>query len=163
MSSRLVLVAVIWVVIFGGTGMFLRMDTPAAPSAAMHEPDVREAGGNFSLEITTSFALARDPFALTAGVENTDPLVVTLSGKELFSAESLPSGETLIISPLKGVVKGGNEFFVQASPPVDDTGQSHALRLRFLRGGAVLAEKTFWSDDGAAIAGALHVTVEDPS
>ncbi len=162
MSSRLALVAAIWVLVMGGTALFLHLDAPGAgPRPLLPRPEA--ATGDHALEISTSFALARDPFALTVDADQGRALTVRLSGSIVLEADAMPSGGVLRIAPIPGLLAGVNEFHVLATPPVDPGGQSevrHALRLRLLRGAEVVAEQTFWAEQGAPVSGTLHMHLE---
>jgi hypothetical protein len=162
MSSRLALVAAIWVLVMGGTALFLRLDTPGAgPRPLLPRPET--VTGDHALEITTSFALAPDPFALTADADQGRALTVRLSGRIVHEADAMPPEGVLRISPIPGLLEGANEFHVQATPPADQGDRPevrHALRLRFLRGAEVVAERTFWAARGAPVSGSLHVLLE---
>lgn len=162
MSSRLALVAAIWVLVMGGTGLFLRLDAPGAvPRPLLPRPEA--VTGDFALEISTSFALAPDPFALTVDAAQGRALTVRLSGTVVHEADAMPPEGVLRIAPIPGLLAGANEFHVLATPPLDQAGRPevpHALRLRLLRGEEVIAEQTFWAALGAPVGGTLHVHLE---
>lgn len=153
MSIRLGLVALIWLVILGGTVLFMRGETPQA-TAQM--PQVQTLDAPFSLEVTTTFPLETDPFALTVDEAPEAALQVTMGGNTLFAATEMPAGEPQTISDLPELIQGQNEFLVRATPPMDTT-QNYAVRLQLLRAGQPLASKTFWAANGAPVVGALHV------
>ncbi len=146
----------------GGTGLFLRLDTPGVVPPPLL-PHAEAATGDFALEITTSFALAPDPFALTVDTAQDRALTVRLSGSIVHEADAMPPEGVLRIAPIPGLLVGINEFHVLATPPVDQMDKSevrHALRLRLLRGDAPIAEQTFWAPRGAPVSGTLHVLLE---
>lgn len=165
MSWRLGLAACIWLVIVGGVSLFMRQENQAATAMAPPERHTTYAAGDFSLEVTTTFPLQPDPFALTADDSGQQAaLNISLGGQRIFSAEELPAHLPRRIHPLPDLVLGKNEFLVTATPPLDavDNTASYAVRLRLLRGDAPVAQDTFWASQGATITGALRVDLAQP-
>jgi len=156
MSMRLGLVALIWLCILGGAIGFMHVE---APTAMVPVPEVRRVAGDYSLEVTATFPLEPDPFALTVDGAPAGVLTVSYDGETIFAPERLQPHEPRRISPLPDMMAGVNEFLVSAAPPVG--AESHAVRLRLFRGDVPLAEETFWAAQGAHITGALRVDANE--
>lgn len=142
---RVLLALAVWIVTLGGVGLFVRSYQPAGPAVALAAR--RPAAGVYALELTTSFSAQRDPFTLAPEDSDTQPpaVLVKLAGQELLRrTEDLPAGQAVVV-PAPGLVVGENEFYLEARPPIDQSHQAHALRVRILRDGQPVAEKTFWS------------------
>lgn len=153
-----------WVVIAGGVHVYLERRAPPPPPAAFV---ARQAQGVYALEVTPSFGVAPDPFALDLGEGEAKPaLVVRLQGKDVLRAsEKLEPGKPVLVSPLEGLVIGRNEFYVTANPPQDAIGRANAVRVRVLRDGRPLdgAERTLWSVAGTAVEGTFTLDVPEPA
>ncbi|NUN47512.1 MAG: hypothetical protein HUU15_01615 [Candidatus Brocadiae bacterium] len=147
---RLLLAALAWVVCVGGVALW----TSARTAVGSGTPPARAgAEGVFTVEATVSFAAEPDLFALETEGEKAAALRVTVNGAEVLRAESrvLP-GRPLVSAPAPAVFAGRNELFVQAHPPQRDLARSHAVRIRVLRDGEPVAERTFWTVPGTPLA-----------
>ena len=150
---RIGLVAVIWVVLIGGMIVYLHhRDIPDLAAGTAIE--LRTAEGNYVLEIITTFAVEPDPFALQVDQsEKPTALVVRLGGREILRrTDRLEAGTPIRVEPIVGVVEGTNEIYLEASPPLEQSAKSHAVRVRVLRDGRPVAEETFWSLPGGKVA-----------
>ena len=112
--------------------------------------------------VTTSFAVEPDPFALQSDAgEKPHALLVKLNGREILKrTESFPGGTPVQTDHVEGIVEGLNELYVEANPPLDQAGRSHAVRVRVLRDGRPVLERSFWSEPGARIATTFALSVE---
>jgi hypothetical protein len=149
----------IWIALVGGLGLY--MSTRPVPEE-LPAYERSQAEGAFSLEITTSFTAAPDPFALrTEEAPEATSLIIQLNGKEVFrSTGRLDAGRTIEMKPLRGLVIGENEFYIEANPTLEQAMHAHALRIRLLRGAETLAERTFWSGEGVRLATVFSVTIQ---
>lgn len=156
---RLVLTAVIWVVLVGGLAlyMFNRTAVQSASELNLHTPS-----GDFAVEVTTTFPLEPDPFALRSeGSDEAPALVVRVNGREVLrKTERVEPGEPIRVEPIPGFAQGANEVFVEANPRLDMAGRSQAVRVRVLQDTNVLADRSLWSDQGNRIAAAIAVNVD---
>ncbi|MBE7462319.1 MAG: hypothetical protein HS116_02390 [Planctomycetes bacterium] len=162
---RLALVAAIWAILVGGVHGYLHLRTDARPA-----PDARferaEAAGRYELEVTASFSwraedAAPDPFALKAATSAAPPLAFKLDGQDLpVWSQPLEAGQPVRTAPLPGVKTGIVEFLVRAAPPPDEAQRRHALRLRLLRDGEALDERTFWTEPGLGLTATFAVRVD---
>lgn len=156
---RPLLAACIWIVLVGGLALYMGTQQ-AAPTPREFAP--QEAGGVFALEVTTSFAAEPDPFALRLDdAQQAAAVLVRLNGKDVLRRTGrLDSGTPLRVEPIAGIVTGRNEFYVEANPPTDQPTQAHAVRVRVLRDGESVAERTLWSENGARIAATFELSVD---
>jgi len=148
---RIALAAVLWIVLVGGLFAFLAANAPIEPAPAQAHP---AAPGSYTVELTASFALGPDPFALEPSAAG---LTRLLRGRaRLSEAGPRAAGEPLLAA-LDGLQAGRNELFVRAAPPLAAGDRAHALRVVLRRGAEIVAERTFWSEPGGPLAGTLAV------
>jgi hypothetical protein len=154
---RFVLVAVLWAVIVGGLSWYTAR--PAASAASYGPPAAVLAAGAWSLDVTTTFAIAPDPFALDVGDAAPAGLVVRLNGAEVLRrSEEVAAGAAVTVSPLPGLrAAGPNAFHLEAAPPVEALGQAHAVRVRLQRDGVTVAERSFWSEPNGPLAASFTI------
>jgi hypothetical protein len=153
---RPVLAVVIWIVLVGGLGLYVRSHE-AVKTAQSFQSTL--AQGAYALEITPTFAAEPDPFALRTEEGEAPPaLIVKLNGRELVKlTERVEAGAPIMIEPLKGLVEGSNEVYLEANPPIKETGRSNAVRVRVLRDGIPVSDRSFWSVQGSKIATTMLV------
>lgn len=162
MSTRLALVALVWLVIIGGTALLQQKETPKSSTEAPTEISVQ---GDYSLELTPTFKTEKDPFALQDDDSQPSAVTVAVSGKQFFASDALDADVPVRITLPEGLVAGVNEILVKASPPLYEEGsqpQSNAVRLQLLRGEIPIAQDTFWAEAGQNVVGTLRVTIETP-
>ncbi|KAF0246339.1 MAG: hypothetical protein FD180_827 [Planctomycetota bacterium] len=153
---RFLLTAGIWIVFAGSVALFTSRRDARGPVESYARGPAR---GIFAVEVTASFAAEPDPFALDTGKEKAAGLVVRVNGVEAIRAATVRPGEALRAEPVKAVLVGKNELFIEAYPPQDQLNRSHAIRVRVLRDGEPVAEKTFWSEPGTPVAVAFALEV----
>ncbi len=116
-----------------------------APATAVHEVE-----GLFAIELTTTFDSEDDPFAIET--EKAPSAVVRLNGRTIeLPAAGLHRGAVVRIQDIQGVLNGYNELYVQASPPIAESGREHGLRVKFYAEKRLLVDHTAWSSHGAVI------------
>ena len=69
-------------------------------------------------------------------------------------------GDLVRVEPVPGLAAGVNELFVQASPPPEEWDRRHAVRIRIVREGGLVAEKTLWSESGGIVADTFRFVLE---
>ena len=158
---RFALVALIWLVMVGGLGLYIQqrdrrlpppIRTPVAEAMPMED---------YALQITPAFSPVPDPFALQSDPAASASLVVRLGERELFrSGKALAAGRTITVQPVDGLVVGHNELYLQASPPTSEARMDHAVRIRLLQGARVIFDQTLWGTSGAIVAGAIPFVLE---
>ena len=153
---RILAVIAVWVVILGGVSLYMS-SRPEVTKAVAVAPKGIGGGEPFRLEVTPTFAAEADPFALEGEAGET-AFVVWLNGREVLRGPEKPqAGMIVVLEPVEGLIKGVNELYVEASPPVGFGGESHGVRLRLLNSGVAVADETFWSEDGSRVTGVLRV------
>lgn len=155
---RPLLAVLVNVAVFGGMALYISLQEEPAPQQAA--PEQAEAAGSFALEIVTTFGAEPDPFDLPGDNENAAALVVNFRGQEILRwTERIAAGEPVRVEPLEGIKVGENEFFITAKPPLDQSNRAHAIRVRILKDGAPLVEKTIWSEPGHPVAGIVELPI----
>lgn len=153
---RILLTAAIWVAFAGGVALFTARRDARGPVVSFERGPAK---GVFAVEVTASFAASPDPFALDTGDVKAAGLVVRVNGVEAIRSATVEPGVALRAEPVAAVVEGKNELFVEASPPQDQLSRRHAVRVRVLRDGEPVAERTFWSEPGSPVAAAFPLDV----
>lgn len=158
---RFIFSALIWLVLIGGLSLYLgQRDAVIGPTdPPKAQPAPAQAG--YALEITPTFGAAADPFALQDNNQPPSTLLVRLAGHEIYrGGEPLARGESLRIDPVQGLAAGANELYLEASPSLEEAHLAHALRIRVLREGVPVLDRTLWSEAGAKVAGTILFTLE---
>jgi hypothetical protein len=159
---RIFVTVIVWVVFIGGLTLYMKhRDSVDYLEDNFHEFKMVEK--LYTLEVTPSFILESDPFALTIDRQDSPPalLVVRLGDHEILKVDDpLTISETFTVEPLDGLVVGENEIYVEASPSVDHFTTQNALRVRIIENGYPLAEKTIWSPPGAKVSGTFQFTLK---
>lgn len=152
---RFLLVATIWLVLIGGLSLYSYQRDRRKPPPAVPEKLTEAPAQAYKLELTPIFATAADPFALKGGTNQAATLLVRVADREIYRSDrSLPAGVAKSITPVPGLVLGHNEIYVRAVPPQGET-RDHALRVRLMQGGRVIADQTLWGEKGAVVAGSV--------
>lgn len=158
---RFLLTALIWLVLIGGLSFYIHQrDTRIIPQGRA-KAAVEVAGADYLLEVTPTFGVEPDPFALLDEGQAAATLLVRLGGRDIYRGEQpLARGEALRIGPVEGLVVGNNEFYLEASPPFEEAHLSHALRVRLLHAEVVQLDQTLWSAAGGKVSGTLAFILE---
>ena len=158
--KRIVAAVFVWIVCVGGLALYMSQRQAALP-VPVKAAAARNATAAYVLEVTASFAAEPDPFAVHIDSEPLPPvLVIRLGSRQILRiTESLAAGRPVRVDPLPGLVFGDNELFVAASPPADQADRRHALRLTVFENNRPIAEKTIWSEPGAAIAEVMRFSL----
>jgi len=157
---RFILTALIWVLMLGGLSLYIYQRDRHAP-VPVQAPVTHEVSSlDFILEITPTFSPEADPFALQGDTGDTTSLVVRTAHRELFRAEGgLERGVPVRVQPVRGLVEGRNELYLQAQPPFGEAHRDHAVRVRLLQGDRVVVDETIWGFSGASVAGTIPFTL----
>jgi hypothetical protein len=144
---RFLLVLLVWVVFVGGVTVYvMKRETVQSVDERKRE----EARSAFALELTTSFDVTPDPFALET--KESTGIVVRAGGRAIAQRDELEAGTTLRIAPIPGLIQGSNEFYIEANPPLDESNRPHALQIRILRGDVLVVERILWAEPGSRVA-----------
>ncbi len=155
---RPVLAILIWVVLVGGLTAHMHARQKSNP-AVSHE--VHEATGVLTLEVTPTFDMEPDPFALQTDTQSAAPaLLLRVNGKEVLRrTERVERGMPIRVEPVPALIQGHNEIYLEANPPLEQADRSMAVRVRVFRDGQPVADQSVWSDAGSRIATAFPVEI----
>lgn len=158
---RIFLSVVICITFIGGLGLYMNNRATALPGPGQ-DYQVQAAKAQYSLLITTTFAIEPDPFAVQIDDDaQAAGLIVRLGKKEILrQTGDMESGVPVIVKPLEGLVIGNNEIYLEASPPLQDSNKSHAVRVQIMENDILIAEKTSWSQPGGKVADTMSFSIE---
>ena len=154
---RFLLTLAIWAVFIGGLYLYTSQRNAAAVAAreSVKTPEVQQTMQRITVELTPTFSIEKDPFALTTDAPQ-QAIDIRLNGVSLsVAAGDIGRGKKLLISDVEVAAADHNELFIKASPPVGESGIDHGIRVRLLDGGRVLADRTIWSSGGGLVAGSV--------
>jgi hypothetical protein len=158
---RIFVAVIVWVIFIGGLSQYMKHRDFAdySPNNLFEFQQVEKV---YALEVTPSFILESDPFALMMDIQNSSPaLLIRLGEHELLNISApLTTVETFKIDPLHSLIAGQNEIYVEATPPTNHFSTYNALRIRILKNGYPFEEKTLWSPPGTKVAGTFQFTLE---
>jgi hypothetical protein len=161
---RIATALLLWVIVLGGLNLYMKQfETSDSDAAEPSRQRPAQAEALYVMELTTTFNVEPDPFALTAD-DSKEPagLVVQLHGNEVLrKTGEIEAGTPVVLNPVPGMIRGLNEFFVEAYMPLDSIGKSYALRLRLMQAGIPVTDETFWSEGGNRVTGVLRVGLEN--
>jgi len=156
---RPILAFLIWVVFIGGLAAYMHTRETAA---RVRPVELKSAVGSYALEITPTFNVEPDPFALRTDDGTSDKaLLIRVNGQDILKmSDRVERGSPIRVEPLTGLVDGANEIYLEATPPIEVAGRSFALRVRLFRDGSEFADRTFWTEGGSKIATSFPVKIE---
>jgi hypothetical protein len=156
---RPAIAVLIWLIIIGGLSAYMHKRETIRPGSTY---EVQEASGNFAVEITTTFDVEPDPFALRTDSGTAAPaMLVRINGQDVLrQAEKVERGMPIRLEPVPALIQGHNELYIEANPPMDQTAQSLAMRVRVFQGNQPVADQSIWSEAGSKIAAALPVEIQ---
>ena len=158
---RIALVIGIWSCIVCGMVLYMQQGNPGA----RHELAGFERQRStipLQFEITTTSLLQPDPYALVNNkLQEAAGLLVRLDGREILRKTTIvPAGTTVYLDTMPPLNAGLNEFYIEASAPIEKVRKNFAVRMRLLQRDQVLAEKTLWSEIPSRIAGTFRIIYE---
>jgi len=159
---RFILVALIWILCVGGVAFYMHArdadrETRTAGTAVAPE----SAKARYKLELTLTFDAQPDPFALSTD-DSQSPSVASVRINDTPAAvltEGTAPGEPWVKEDIPGIVVGTNELFLEATPPLEDPGIRHGIRVRLLENGQTVADRTFWNEGGSKVTGTLRFEI----
>ena len=159
---RFVLTISIWIIIVGGLWMYTSArDTGLKRQAGGVLPVVDTVDETFVIEITPTFGVEKDPFALQTGDMPEKGVELRLNGQPLdLGGETMAHGKVFRLSGVTGVNIGYNEVYLKASPPVVENDSEHGVRLKIVQGDTIIADETMWSSGGSLVSGTLSFIYE---
>jgi hypothetical protein len=156
---RLAVAALIWVVLVGGLATYMAYRNQGAVT---HSQMLVQARGAFAVEVTPTFDLEPDPFALQTNDSGTAPaLLLKINGTEVAKrSHRIQRGIPLVFERVPSLTQGSNEVYLEANPPLEEANRALAVRVRVLRDGQPIVERSFWSDMGSKISATFDVKIE---
>ena len=153
---RFLFVLVIWFVFVGGLWGYIQQRDKSLDTSINHNPIEVLIDQTFSMEITPTFTIEADPFALSSDSSGAESLDVRLNGTRIqLPTDPLSRGNPILLEGVKGITAGHNEVYVKASPPLDESRLNHGIRIKILNGGSVITDQTVWGDQGALVSGTV--------
>jgi len=151
MMRVVVIPLLIWVIGIGGLSLYMHEREVARAQDNAELMVQRTPEGRFGLDITLSFTAQPDSFGVDTDEKPTS-LLVRLNGKEILRRDDeVAAGIPVLVEPVRGLVEGVNEFYVESSPPSGEAPRAQAVRLRCFRDGKELTEHTYWTEAGPDI------------
>ena len=162
---RFLLVVTIWVVIVGGLWSYITQRDHRREQVIAVVPVDLSVEGRFAIEITPTFSVEEDPFALTTADTSPPPLKIKLNGSEIaVDANEILRGKTIRQENVEGVLSGHNEIYVSASPPLAENTLEHGIRVKLFDEIDLLVDQTVWAAQGAIVSGTIsfsHLQTEE--
>ena len=165
MMRVVVIPLLIWVIGMGGLSLYMHTRDIARAQENAEMSVQKTPEGTFGLDITLSFTAQPDSFEVkTDETEKPTSLLVRLNGKEILRRDDeVAAGIPVLVEPVRGLVDGVNEFYVESSPPSGEAPRAEAVRLRCFRDGKELIEHTYWTEAGPNISAAFSINLRtDP-
>lgn len=154
---RFFLCTLIWIIIVGGLWMYTWHRDAGRPDGPSEVKAVERIEGSYLLEITPTFSIEKDPFALQSDTRVTASLELRLNGRPLgVPAVEMSRGKVIQIQDLPDMQAGFNEFYISAAPPIMENMMDHGLRIKLSEGDTVIIDKTLWGSRGARVSGAVN-------
>ncbi len=159
---RFFLTIIIWIVILGGLFIYSRQRELAEARVQIQRPAITEARDAYTLQLTPTFSVESDPFALEIEEDTSSGVKLSLNGTPLpVAAKKLQRGVPWKLEGVDGLVMGNNEIYIQASPPLTEGSLEHGVRVQLLGSGAVVVDRTIWSNQGSLVSGTIHFQLEE--
>lgn len=157
---RFILSLFIWLVIVGGLFAYTWQRDAGLPQGPSIVEAAKQVQGSHVLEITPTFSVVKDPFALQSDTENISLLEVSLNGNTLdVPAVEMRHGQVIQIHDLPKLQVGFNEFYVSASPPISESMLNHGMRVRLIDDSSIFFDDTIWASPGARVSGTINFTL----
>ena len=159
---RFLLIILIWTFFVGGLWGYTTQRDASLPKGPAQVVAPKILTGSYVLEITPSFTIEKDPFALAldGDASQIPGLEIRLNGRVLgVDSGQIKRGKMIRITKNLKLSQGGNEFYVKASPPMAETDLDHGLRVRLLDRGGPVVDRTVWGSAGAVVAGSVSFTL----
>lgn len=158
---RFLLSILIWIFFVGGLWMYTLQRDARLPDSPTAVKQVETVSGKYTLEITPTFSIEADPFALQSDTENAGEIELRLNGQTLRPPEGdISRGKVLKIVDITRLAEGFNEFFISASPPISEIDLDHGIRVRLLDGENIIVDDTVWAGNGARVSGTISFQME---
>lgn len=153
---RFLLVVTIWVVIVGGLWSYISNRDARRQHITAKTPVDLSVEGQFAIEVTPTFSIEDDPFALTTSDSSVPPLELKLNGKAIdINGLEVLRGQSIRFEDVVGVLAGHNEIYVTASPPISENTLEQGIRVKLYEDRTLVVDQTIWTDQGALVSGTI--------
>lgn len=158
---RFLLIVVVWFVILGGLWTYSRQGAEAVGVPGEAVAEAAAAQHEYLLEITPTFTVEEDPFALKLDDAKTEGIEIRVNGQPVAIASAVVRrGVKMDAGRLENLVAGRNEIYLSAAPPYDESDREHGVRLVMTRDGNTVVDKTLWSSGGSLVSGTVNFELE---
>lgn len=158
---RFILTVIIWVVIVGGLWSYSRLRLEAEANIVRTAPVVIKIEDAYSLRVTPTFSIEPDPFALLSDDSASAGVELRLNGTVIpLESDSLQRGVPWVLNRVEGLIKGINEIYIKASPPIAESNLEHGVRVQLVLAGAATVDETVWGEQGALVSGTIHFELQ---
>lgn len=157
---RFLLTFLIWITFVGGLWMYTwQRDTELPKRVSVPEP-VNMIAGNYTFEITPTFSIEPDPFALQSDITRPESIFLRINGQRLEAPDGeIRRGRVVKITRIPELFAGWNELVVDAGPPVSEYDLDHGVRVRVLEKEDILVDNTLWAGSGARVSGTIRFKI----
>jgi hypothetical protein len=157
---RFVLCLLIWILVVGGLWGYTRHRDAGLPENPPVTEAIAHAEGNYLLEITPTFSVEEDPFALQSDSGRPPSIELRLNGHILEHPDvAMNRGNVMQIRDLPELLAGFNEIYISVSPPLSETHLYHGVRVRLADGEKEIVDRTLWAGSGANVSGAVSFEI----
>ena len=142
---RFILTAAVWIVIMSAVSLLFSTRGSEAITKEVAQIDKTDI---VAFEITTTFSVEKDPFALDLGTGG-GAFEIILDGATIFSTEDGVKDRVTFLTDEQKISSGKHELFIKANPSSSDL--SNSVRIRVLSDGNPVTDETFWFAPGQII------------
>ncbi len=156
----------IWVIGMGGLSLYMHEREVAQPQKTVEMKDaerLQKGASDWTLLYLSLLSRIRSR-SRRMKLKKPTSLLVRLNGKEILRRhDEVAAGIPVLVEPVRGLVDGVNEFYVESSPPSGEAPRAQAVRLRCFRDGKELTEHTYWTEVCANMSAAFSINLRtDP-
>lgn len=158
---RFLLCLIIWLVFVGGLYLYTSERDKGLAQITGPAPTVEKVMEKISIELTPTFSVEEDPFALNTG-DAQGPFEVRLNNTAIDTAAlEVGRGKTMVIRDIETALAAHNEVFVKLSPPISENDLTHGVRVHLMSGQRTLADETIWNSGGGLVSGTVTFSIQD--
>lgn len=157
---RFLLTLVIWIVFVGGLKLYTIKRDASLPIKPSEAPDIEMASATYSVRLTPTFTVEKDPFALQTDNDAVSGIELALNGNNIVvPVNEVDRGKVLVLKNLQGVQIGQNELYLKASPPIGESMLDQGIRIQLLENDNPIANTTLWGEKGSLVLGTVNFAV----
>lgn len=152
---RIAGVVIVWIILIGGVYSYMSYQDAGRAAAGLSQ-EVQHEQSFCSVEITSTFSVEKDPFALDLDDGSENAFSLKLGNRIILqTSDKIEAGIPFNTGKIENINEGLNELYIEASPPVDNISKHNAVRVNVYQGDYLLADKTLWGSPGEKIAGTI--------